>query len=489
MMICTKWKTQIGSVAMVLWLTACQQTTVPLNSQITLPTAFDQAQTTQDSAEIAQWWHNWQDAVLSQLIEQGLAQGHDVQIAQSRLQEARAINRLAQAELGVSVGATGLLGVSKSRIDNPLNSDARAMLAQYPQAAALSSDKLGVGSNRFVMGGMTASWEADVFGQKRSDADAARYAALGVQEQVYGAQLLLAGEIAQAYVQARATQAREHSVKNSIMALQRLLRYAKGRFQAGQATAYDVNQVNIQLSAMQAKLSTLQAEYAVYVRQLAVLTGQIPQGFILPNATNDILARIPNAPSGQTPQGMLERRPDIRALNAQVQAQAAQFASAKADLLPRFSIEFMGQGGRINVNSNSGLTGWGSLLSLGIQIPIFSNGRIQANIAAADARLQTALLQYDQVILTALGEVDNAYQSYHALQQQTALLQTAYRQAAQQAVDANKLFQYGNQTLDKALEARLNQEQIRENLIQSRLTHAQTLIRLYQALGGGWQSG
>ena len=149
----------------------------------------------------------------------------------------------------------------------------------------------------------------------------------------------------------------------------------------------------------------------------------------------------------------------------------------------------MGQGGRINVNSNSGLTGLGSLLSLGIQIPIFSNGRIQANIAAADARLQTALLQYDQVILTALGEVDNAYQSYHALQQQTALLQTAYRQAAQQAVDANKLFQYGNQTLDKALEARLNQEQIRENLIQSRLTHAQTLIRLYQALGGGWQSG
>ena len=172
----------------------------------------------------------------------------------------------------------------------------------------------------------------------------------------------------------------------------------------------------------------------------------------------------------------------------QAQARAAQFASAKAELLPRFTIHFLGGSGRIEVNSDSHLTGWSSLLSLGISVPIFTNGRIQANIAAADARLQTALLQYDQAILKALGEVDNAYQTEFALQQQQSHLSQSLQQATQHSRDTEKLFRYGNKTIDHALEARLQQEQIRESLIQSRLIRAQTLIRLYQALGGGWTS-
>ena len=483
-----RWKALASSVAILGLLSACQQTTVPLNSTINIPPAFDQIQAAQGSTEIAQWWQHWHDPVLSQLIEQGMANNHDVQIAVSRLEEARASSRLAWADLGVNVAATGSLGITQGKIENPLNSNSRALLAHYPPAAALSDSKLDIGNHYSLLGGISASWEPDVFGRKRSDADAARYAALGVQEQRYGAQLLIAGEIAQAYMQARAAQAREQSARNTIATLQRMLQYLKGRFQAGQVSAYEVNQAKIQLTAAQAKLSTIQAEYAVYVRHIAVLTGQVPQGFILPRSSTDVLARLPAAPSGQTPQGMLEHRPDVRALAMQVQARAAQFASAKADLLPRFTINFLGGSGRIEVNSDSHLTGWSSLLSLGISVPIFTNGRIQANIAAADARLQTALLQYDQAILKALGEVDNAYQTEFALQQQQSHLSQSLQQATQHSRDTEKLFRYGNKTLDHALEARLQQEQIRESLIQSRLIRAQTLIRLYQALGGGWTS-
>ena len=97
-------------------------------------------------------------------------------------------------------------------------------------------------------------------------------------------------------------------------------------------------------------------------------------------------------------------------------------------------------------------------------------------------------MQYDQAILKALGEVDNAYQTEFALQQQQSHLCQSLQQATQHSRDTEKLFRYGNKTLDHALEARLQQEQIRESLIQSRLIRAQTLIRLYQALGGGWTS-
>ena len=183
---------------------------------------------------------------------------------------------------------------------------------------------------------------------------------------------------------------------------------------------------------------------------------------------------------------MIERRPDLRARATQIQARAAQVASAKADLLPRFSINFLGQGGRIELSGDESLKGWSNLFSVGISVPLFTNGRIRANIAAADARLQTALLEYDRALLQALADTDNAYQFQAALARQNALLQAAQRQTAKQAEDAQKLFRYGNKTLDNALTAQITDAQAQEQLTQSRLARAQALVGLYKALGGGW---
>ena len=464
---------------LAILLTACQSTQVPLNSEILVPQAFDQAQAARGSAEIGQWWRQWNDPVLSSLIEQGLQQSHDIRIAQSRLQEARANTRLADADKGPTVGLSG--DARHLHTNSSLSKEARAMLEQMPQAAGLGEKMSGDG-NTFTTG-FSASWEPDIFGKKRSDADAARYAQMGAQEQVYGAQMLVAGEIAENYFKARAAQARLKTAARTTATLQRMVRYVEGRFKAGHVSAYEVNQARSQLSATQARQSTLSAEYAAYVRSIAVLTGQTPQGFKLPDSRSDILIAQTAAPSGQTPAGMLERRPDIRAQAAQVNAYAAKLASAKADLLPRFTISFLSQG---TINVDSDLKSWSNLISAGIQVPLFTNGRLKANIAAADARLQTALLQYDQTVLKALGDVDSAYQTHSALNRQNSLLQTAHQQAAKQASDSEKLFRYGNKTLDEALRAQLSEQEMQDALTQSRLARAQTLVGLYKALGGGW---
>ena len=460
-------------------LTACQSTQVPLNSEIPVPQAFDQAQAARGSTEIGQWWRQWNDPVLSSLIEQGLQQSHDIRIAQSRLQEARANTRLADADKGPTVGLSG--DARHLHTNSSLSKEARAMLEQMPQAAGLGEKMSGDGSTFTT--GFSASWEPDIFGQKRSDADAARYAQMGAQEQVYGAQMLVAGDIAENYFKARAAEARLKTAARTTATLQRMVRYVEGRFKAGHVSAYEVNQARSQLTATQARQSTLSAEYAAYVRSIAVLTGQTPQGFKLPDSRADILVAQAAAPSGQTPAGMLERRPDIRAQAAQVNAYAAKLASAKADLLPRFTISFLSQG---TINVDSDFKSWSNLISAGIQLPIFTNGRIKANIAAADARLQTALLQYDQTVLKALGDVDSAYQTHSALNRQNSLLQTAHQQAAKQASDSGKLFRYGNKTLDEALRAQLSEQEMQDALTQSRLARAQTLVGLYKALGGGW---
>ena len=464
---------------LAILLTACQSTQVPLNSEILVPQAFDQAQAARGSAEIGQWWRQWNDPVLSSLIEQGLQQSHDIRIAQSRLQEARANTRLADADKGPTVGLSG--DARHLHTNSSLSKEARAMLEQMPQAAGLGEKMSGDG-NTFTTG-FSASWEPDIFGQKRSDADAARYAQMGAQEQVYGAQMLVASEIAENYFKARAAQARLKTAERTTATLQRMVRYVEGRFKAGHVSAYEVNQARSQLTATQARQSTLSAEYAAYVRSIAVLTGQTPQGFTLPDSRVDTLAAQAAAPGGQTPAGMLERRPDIRAHAAQVNAYAAKLASAKADLLPRFTISFLSQG---TINVDSDLKSWSNLISAGIQVPLFTNGRLKANIAAADARLQTALLQYDQTVLKALGDVDSAYQTHSTLNRQNNLLQTAHQQAAKQASDSEKLFRYGNKTLDEALRAQLGEQEMQDALTQSRLARAQTLVGLYKALGGGW---
>ena len=85
-------------------LTACQSTQIPLKSEINLPEAYDQNRAAQGSAETARWWQNWHDPVLNRLIEQGLAQGHDIRITRSRLDEARAQARLAAADTGINSG-------------------------------------------------------------------------------------------------------------------------------------------------------------------------------------------------------------------------------------------------------------------------------------------------------------------------------------------------------------------------------------------------
>lgn len=475
-------KTRLKAVSLSLiaacTLAACQNTTVPLDGRIDVPQQFSQAEAARGSAEIARWWQNWQDPLLGSLIEQGLQQSHDVQIAVSRLNEARATSRMARADLGPQVGLSGSAGIMRGEMDNPLGDNARALLGQFPQTADMAASR--------QMGGVSASWEPDIFGQKRSDADAAAYAALGVQEQLYGAQMLVAGDIADHYFSARAAQKRLQTASRNIAVMQRMAQYVQGRFQAGQATRYEVDEVQSRLAAVRAQQSTIQSEYDAAARAIAVLTGQTPQSFRLPESRVNVLAQQPAAPEGQTPQGMLERRPDIRAHAAQVNAYAAKLASAKADLLPRFTINFLGQGGRIEVDGDSALKGWGSLLSVGIQMPIFTNGRIQANIAAADARLQTALLQYDQTVLRALGEVDNAYQAQAALERQNRLLADAQQQAARQAADAQKLFRHGNKTLDEALRAQLGEQEMADSLTRSQLARAQMTVNLYKALGGGW---
>ena len=461
-------------ITLAALLTACQSTTIEHRSAITLPAAYDHAAPARaDNTDIRRWWQAWHDPVLNQLITEALTNNPDIAIARSRLKEAQATANLADADRGATIGLGVNAGHLDADLDNPLGGTPLA------RSDKINTHKTVLATN------LSAKWEADLFGQKQSDADAARYAALASAEQTHAAQLQISAAVADAYLQARAIEARQQLADANIATLEKLAHYVDARYRAGHTTAYEKTEAQSHLTAARAARSTLEAERAAQIRKIAVLLGKTPQGYHLPASTADALNHPPAAPSGQTPQGLIERRPDLRARAAEINARAAQVASAKADLYPRLTLNFLGQG-MLNIDSHDTQKGLLDLLGASLQVPLFTNGRVQANIDAADARLKTALLQYDQTLLQALADVDNAYQASDALASQTRLLAQARIEAEKQARDAEKLYHYGNKTLADTLSARISANQNADNHLRSQLAHDQTLIALYKALGGGW---
>ena len=454
-------------------LSACQTTTITTASRVPLPTAYESAPARADNTDIRRWWQAWHDPVLNQLITEALANNPDLAIARSRLKEAQATTRLADADRGATIGLGLNAGHLDADLDNPLGGTPLAR-----------SDKINT-HRTLLASNLSAKWEADLFGQKQSDADAARYAALASAEQTHIAQLQIAAAVADAYLQARALEARQRLADENIVTLEKLAHYVEARYRAGHTTAFEKTEAQSHLSAARAARSTLAAERAAQARKIAVLLGKTPQDYQLPASSADILAHPPAAPGGQTPQGLIERRPDLRARAAEINARAAKVASAKADLYPRLTLNFLGNG-ILNIDSDNTQKSLISLLGASLQVPLFTNGRVQANIDAADARLKTALLQYDQTLLQALADVDNAYQASDALATQTRLLAQARDEAEKQATDAEKLYRYDNKTLADTLSARISANQNADNHLRSQLAHDQTLIALYKALGGGW---
>lgn len=481
--------TKLLALIIPLALAACAvNTDVP--SRVAVPPSFEQTGEQagaigQSENNLSRWWTTWQDPVLRDLVEQTLRENRNLAAAQATMQAAQAQADLAAADRRPQIGAGANLYATDKQ-DNPLPANLR------PAAGSINSHlaQAEFDNANLRSAALSASWSPDIFGQKKSDAEAARQVALGEAERWHGAQLMLAAETAQHYLNARALEARQAQAAQRIGSLKNLLRYVQARFKAGHVSAYEVRQVEAQLAAAQAEAATLDAQRAAHVRSIAVLTGQVPQGFRLPeSATNNVLTNLPAPPQGATPLDVLTRRPDVRAAERQARAAAAKLASAKMDRLPRFDIQFAWSNGRIGLDSNlsSIAKSTGGLLSAGVTVPLFTAGRIRANIAAADARVQAAAAQYDNTLLTALAEVDSSYHLQRGLFDQRARAADAAAQSSRQARQSRRLFELGKLTLDQALTAEIAASQAQEALVRARLAEGENLLRLYQALGGGWQ--
>ncbi|MBB2186638.1 TolC family protein [Gluconacetobacter liquefaciens] len=441
-------------------------------SQVVLPARFAEAPAEAGPAvDLARWWTQWHDPVLDRLVEGALAANPDLAVARDHVRQAEAFVAVARSALYPTVGATGDIAGGGLGWSNPA----------VPAALA---PNLGDPATDGHLAGLAAAWEPDIFGGRHADLRAVRAVAQSVEEQLHGTRMLVAADVVESYVGAVDDVRRVALIDRSATVLDRMEAYATARMAAGQATRADIDAIRARRRTLVATRPMLVADMDTRRRRIAVLSGRPPEQ--APAIPQPAAFVIPPVPAGIVPVAVMDRRPDIRARRDLVAAALDRLRSARTDLLPRFGLEFFGGNGRLRFDGLPGLSGSGGLMALTTYLPIFTAGRIHAQIHAADARLDEAVTLYDQALLKALSEVETAYESRAGLDAQGQGLSAALVAAQREARDRMGLFDGGQGVLLDALQARLNAIATEDAGVRSEDGRAMATIRLATALGGGW---
>jgi len=419
-------------------------------------------------ADFRFWWQQFNDPVLNQLIELARKENPSLRIAGLRILESR-------AQLGIAGSAlypqlqqgTGAVTYVNNRYHGGTVPDDRQSFVGY-------------------QAGFNIGWELDFWGRfKRGieSADAAFFASIADQQDV---QVLLNAQVADLYFAYRTTQLRIAIARENAAIQKRSFEITNKIFKSGNGSELDVQQARTQYLATLATIPNLELTLNQTRNALSALLGRAPGD--LPELAGRIekLPDIGSADIPAMPASLLLRRPDIRSAASTIAAQSAQIGIAEADFYPAISLL-----GSISW-SGSTLDGSPDLGSLGVgpafQWNLFDHGRIENNVRLQDARLQQLIESYQDTVLQAAREIDDAAISVVKTAEQQVLLDQAV-QASERALDiANRRFREGYSDFQRVLDSQRSKFGQAENALVNHGSHISSVISLYKALGGGWQA-
>jgi outer membrane protein, multidrug efflux system len=427
------------------------------------------------SPETDEWWASFQDPELNSLVERSVSRNLDLKLALERVQEARAARGVARSGYFPSIDGAASGTRNRQRVIAPVG----------PQNSPVI---VPVEYNNF-QGGLSASWELDVFGGIRRGVQAASADAAAAEENRRDVLVILLGDMGRVYAQLRGFQRRLEIANKNIKTQQDTLDLTSARAKAGLATELDVSRAAAQLESTKAVVPNLLSGIDISIHRLSVLLGEEPGALRSElEKTSPIPSAGPEVDVG-LPSDLLKRRPDIRRSEAQLAAATARIGEAKADLFPRFVLT--GTAGRQATQLHDLTLGAGNFFSAGpgISLPLFTGGRIRSNIAVQTSRQRQAVIGYQSTVLNALEEVENALVSYSQEQERRDRLNDAVAHS-QLAVDlATEQYKAGLVDFLSVLDAQRGLYANEDQLVQSQTSVTTNLVGLYRALGGGWNPG
>jgi multidrug efflux system outer membrane protein len=418
-----------------------------------------------------EWWRDLDDEILNGLISQAVEKNYDLQIAKANVNAARAFLQGVEYEQYPIVTSGGSITHEES---------SEALI----QGAPAGFDR----TTTFYDAGLDAVWELDFFGRvKRSvESQTADYeAAVAEQRNVY---VTVIAEVARTYMELRGAQYRLRVSEQNAENQRGTYDMTRDIMEGGMGTDLDVVRSRAQLESTLSIIPLLETEIARTIHRLSVLVGSEPHTLISQLSKPESLPHFPELLNIGNPAELLRRRPDIKSAERQLAAATARIGVATADLFPRVSLS--GSVGYL-ATSFSGLgdsdfrtTSFGPFLTW----PAFDLGRVRARIRAADASAEGLLAVYEQTVLIALEETENALVRFAKSRQRQAHLQIAAEASAQAVELARIRYDNGVDSFLNVLDAQRQLLVIQDQLAQSETDTGLALVALYKALGGGWEN-
>ena len=436
-----------------------------------------------EPADFSLWWTVFNDPVLNTLVERAFQQNLPLQIAGIRILEAR-------AQLGI---ATGDLYPQSQAVEGSYTyTDVSKNTANSQRGADFHYGNMDLGFD--------AAWELDFWGKFRRavESDMGKLeASIASYDDIL---VTLTAEVARTYIFIRTLEARLAIARENVKIQKQSLEIAETRFKEGDVTELDVQQARALLRDTQATIPRIQAGLRQNKNGLAILLG------ILPGELKELLEKpkpIPTVPaevSVGVPSELLRRRPDIRLAERQLAAQSALIGVAKADLYPHFSlfgsIGLRASDSDVTAAGSPGGSSFGDLWdSDSIEFyggpafswNIFNYGRIKNRVRVQDARFQQLTVNYQNTVLRAAQEVEDAMVAFLRSRDEVKFLSESVK-AASRSVDIS-MIQYREGLVDyqRVLDTQRFQTQEQDLLTERKGSVVLNFIAMFKALGGGWQ--
>jgi multidrug efflux system outer membrane protein len=418
-------------------------------------------------AELAQWWQTLNDPVLNELIATAIQQNNGIKIAGLRVLEA-------QANLGIATG-NRLPQVQVVTGDASFTDNGDLTLEQYSLGAGLS-------------------WEVDFWGRFSNGVAAADANYMATVASYDDVMVLVTATVADVYAVIRATQEQLRLAHDSLELQRRSYEIVEVLFRNGSSSELDALQARTLLLSTEATIPELEAALRQAKNALSVLLGIAPASLDDGITGNGAQPSVPDSIALGLPADLLRQRPDVRQAELQAMAQNALVGVATANLYPSFSLTGFLGGSSTTVDSGNAtidnfLSSDGGAVSLGANFvwPFLNYGRIRSNIEVQDARLQQLLIAYQETVIQAAREVEDAMAALQSSQTKDVILAEGVDVSERSAALAFLRYQEGFADYQRVLDAQQALFAQQQRYAANRGEVVRSVIKLYRSLGGGWQ--
>ena len=423
-------------------------------------------------ASLETWWTVFNDTTLTLLIDQAKQHNKNLKIAYSRILQSRAGlsgikgKKYPYATVGASAGVSEM-------------SDNGALSQAAPDG--------GFDPQGHYRVGLSASWEIDFFGKVRRSIESGSANVQASIEDYYDVMVILLAEVTTNYINIRVNQQRIIIADQNVTSQQIMTELALDRYEAGLSSYLDAVQAKSNLNETRASIPEFQMEINQSINRISVLTGVLKDSLSFEIFEPGEIPVSAESVATGIPINLLRQRPDIRAAERRIAMQNAQIGVNTADLYPSFNLMgFFGFGAsKLTTLFTGGGMLWGA--SFPIQWQVFNRAQIKANIAVSEQHTVQALLEYENVVLEAIAEVDYSISAFNLQNQRHQYLYDAVT-ASKEAVSLVAIqYEQGLTDFQNVLDTQRTLLGQQDNLIASEGAAAIEMISLYKALGGGWK--